>query len=183
MDQFRDIKMQREDNSPTRQESSPKSVPAARVLECWQQQVADIPSTFGRLAFLAGLKNSETARYTHYQLTAAFGADEADKVIRRTHLDTFAEWLSFRLERQQADLNVFMASVDGHRRQILAACAVLAPHVWCIPDGVAEHERRLYLADLEAILEPLYSEYGLTASAKPKPVRFPGLTPSRQPLS
>lgn len=174
--------MELEHNGPARQESSPKSVPAARVLESWQQQVADIPSTFGRLAFLAGLKNSETGRYTHYQLTAAFGADEADKVIRRTHLETFAEWLSFRLERQQTDLNIFMASVDGHRRQILAACAVLAPHVWCIPDGVAEHERRLYLADLEAILEPLYTEYGLMASPKSKTLRFPGFTPSHEPL-
>lgn len=143
-----------------------------RASEVWRQQISEIPSTFGRLAFLAGLKNSETGRYTHYQLTPSFGHDVTDQVIRRSHCETFSEWLSFNLERQQADLNLFLSGVEGHRRQILAACAVLAPHVWCIPDGVAEHERRLYLADLEAILEPLYSEYGLTAAAKTK---TPGL--------
>jgi hypothetical protein len=139
-----------------------------RALDLWRQQVADIPSSFGRLAFLAGLKNAETGRYTHFQLTPVFGEDEADRIIRQCHLDEFAEWLSFNLEAQQADLNRFLSGVEGHRRQILAACAVLAPHVWCIPDGAAEHERRLYLADLEAILEPLYAQYGLTATERPK---------------
>ncbi len=135
-----------------------------RAFELWRQHVAEIPSTFGRLAFLAGLKNRETGRYTHYLLKSSLGESETDAVIRRTHLQVFAEWLSFNLQRQKADLNVFLAGVEGHRRQILAACAVLAPHVWCIPDGAAEHERQLYLADLTAILEPLYAEYGLTAT-------------------
>ncbi len=138
-----------------------------RVLEAWQQHVSEIPSTFGRLAFLAGLKNRETGRYTHYLLKSAFGEEETDRIIRRTHLQVFAEWLSYNLARQQNDLNLFLSSVEGHRRQIVAACAVLAPHVWCIPDGAAEHEKQLYLADLAAILEPLYAQYGLTASSRP----------------
>lgn len=144
---------------------------AERILDAWQQHVSEIPSTFGRLAFLAGLKNAITAKYTHYLLKSALSDDETDKAIRLTHLAVFAEWLTYPLARQQSDLNLFLASVEGHRRQIVAACAVLAPHVWCIPDGVPEHERQLYLADLEAILQPIYIQYGLTASkgaAKPK---------------
>ncbi|HVX66442.1 MAG TPA: hypothetical protein VHA11_07565 [Bryobacteraceae bacterium] len=135
---------------------------AERVLDAWHQHVAEIPSTFGRLAFLAGLKNTNTGRYTHYLLRSAFSDDDTDKIIRRTHLQVFAEWLSYTLARQQSDLNLFLSSVEGHRRQIMAACAVLAPHVWCIPDEAAEHERQLYLADLDAILQPIYIQYGLT---------------------
>jgi hypothetical protein len=146
-----------------------------RVVQLWKQHVSNIPSVFGRLTFLAGLKNSETGRYTHFYLNAWLGTFEADKVIRASHLGAFFEWLSFNLQEQHADLNLFLAGVEGHRRQILAACAVLAPHVWCIPDEADEYERRLYLADLEAILEPLYSEYGLTQQAPSKPAAFDAL--------
>ena len=139
------------------------------IVAAWKEQVSEIRSTFGRLAFLAGLKNAETGCYTHYHLAPALGDRETDALIRACHLETFAEWLTFNLERQKADLDLFLASVAGHRRQILAACAVLAPHVWCIPEGAAEHERRLYLADLEAILEPLYTQYNLAAGQSSEP--------------
>jgi hypothetical protein len=138
------------------------------VLQLWKQHVCNIPSVFGRLAFLAGLKNPETGTYTHFYLSAQLGTVEADKVIRTSHIGVFFEWLVFNLQEQHADLNLFLASVEGHRRQILAACAVLAPHVWCIPNEAQEHERRLYLADLETILEPLYNQYGLTPQAPEK---------------
>jgi hypothetical protein len=172
--------MQRNDHSPAHEFkcSCDRPSPAERASEVWRQQIAEIPSIFGRLAFLAGLKNTETGRYTHYQLTPSFGPDITDQVIRRSHLRTFSEWLSFNLEKQKADLNLFLSSVAGHRRQILAACAVLAPHVWCIPEGVAEHERTLYLADLEAILEPLYSEYGLTSAERSRMPGFEGFATS-----
>jgi len=145
-----------------------------RVLDAWQQHVSEIPSTFGRLAFLAGLKNRDTGKYTHYLIKEVFDEGGTDRVIRRTHLQVFAEWLTYTLAQQQADLNIFLSGVDGHRRQILAACAVLAPHVWCIPDGAAEHERRLYLADLAAILEPLYIQYGLLPSPSKNTPGFGG---------
>src|SRR5512139_2305880 len=97
------------------------------VLEGWYQHVERIPSTFGRLAFLAGLKNCESGRYTHYRLKSVLDDQETDRIIRTAHLRVFAEWLSYTLAQQQTDLNVFLAGVEGHRRQILAACAVLAP--------------------------------------------------------
>jgi hypothetical protein len=141
------------------------------VLRLWKRHVCDIPSVFGRLAFLAGLKNPETGRYTHFYLCAQLGTAEADKVIRTSHIGVFFEWLSFNLRELHADLSLFLASVEGHRRQILAACAVLAPQVWCIPDEAEEHERRLYLVNLEAALEPLYNECGLTDAPVPYPRR------------
>ena len=107
-----------------------------RVLDAWQQHVSEIPSTFGRFVF-PGLKNRDSGKYTHYLIKEVFDEEGTDRVIRRTHLQVFAEWLTYTLAQQQADLNIFLSGVDGHRRQILAACAVLAPHVWCIPDGAS----------------------------------------------
>lgn len=142
------------------------------VLQLWKQHVCNIPSVFGRLAFLAGLKNSETGIYTHFYLTPQLGTVEADKVIRTSHIGVFFEWLSLSLQEQHADLNRFLVSVEGHRRQILAACAVLAPQVWCIPTEAHKHERRLFLADLDATLEPLYNQFGLTPQAPEKLAAF-----------
>jgi hypothetical protein len=138
-----------------------------RELEAWHRQLAAIPSVFGRLNYLAGLNNKTAGRYIHPGLKATFGALRADRVIRDSHEQVFREWLSFNLAQQKADLDVFLSSVEGYRRQILAACAAAAPHAWLIPDVAAEHERRLYLADLEVVLDTLYSEYGLTAKIEP----------------
>lgn len=140
-----------------------------QAIALWRQHVWAMPSTFARLVFLAGLRNPATGRYSHPQLNSLLAAEAADRAICETHREAFSEWLSLNLESQQLDLNLFLSGVEGYRRQILAACAIAAPHMWCIPEGVAEHERQLYLADLAAILEPLYAEYGVCADADSKP--------------
>lgn len=151
--------------------AEPAALPPAerRTLELWRKCVSEIPSTFGRLAYLAGLRNRETGRYRDPSLQLVLGEEKVDRALRETHHQVFAEWLAFSLKSQSADLNVFLSGVEGHRRQILAACAAQAPHDWLIPEGVAEHERRLYLADLEALLGLLYAEYGLSARPEPEP--------------
>jgi hypothetical protein len=146
---------------------SPSEAPVReRDLDTWRRQLAAIPSVFGRLTYLAGLNNRATGRYIHPGLKLAFGPQRTDRIVRDTHEQVFREWLSFRLAQQKADLELFLSSVEGHRRQILAALAAAAPQAWLIPAVAADHERRLYLADLEVVMEVLYAEYGLTAGAE-----------------
>jgi hypothetical protein len=140
-----------------------------RAVEIWRKRVSEIPSTFGRLAYLASLRSRETGRYNDYGLGRVLAEEEVDRELREAHQQVFADWLAFDLKSQSADLDLFLSSVEGHRRQILAACAAQAPHDWLVPEAAADHERQLYLADLGALLELLYAEYGIRAGAEPEP--------------
>lgn len=131
--------------------------------DLWRRTLSQIPSVFGRLVYLSSLRDPNTGQYNHYGLAQVFGFEEADRALRQSHLDAFAEWLSYTLEQQKADLGLYLAGLDGNRRVILDTWIRTAPYRNLVPATAREVERRLYLADLETILELLKNEYGVAS--------------------
>jgi hypothetical protein len=62
------------------------------------------------------------------------------------------------LEQQKADLDLYLSSFQADRRTILSTWIRLAPYRNLVPASARDPERRLYLADLEALLEILKAE-------------------------
>src|SRR5260370_684539 len=133
----------------------------------WRNTLSRIPSVFGRLVYLAGLPNSGTGRYEHQVLAPAFGGDEADCVLKRSHSSVFAEWLAFNIEQQKADLDGYLSALDEDKRTAFETWFRLAPYLNAIPNWVTDVERRLYLADLIALTKLLENEY--VADPDPSP--------------
>jgi hypothetical protein len=127
--------------------------------DLWRNTINQIPSTFGRLVYLASLRDPNTGRYQHHGLAQAFGDGEADAVLRDSHERTFSEWLCDGLERQKADLDLYLSSFQSDRSTIVATWIRLAPYRNLIPASAGDPERRLYLSDLEALLEILKAEH------------------------
>jgi hypothetical protein len=67
------------------------------------------------------------------------------------------------LEQQKADLDLYLSGLGSNRRTILDTWIRLTPYRGLIPSVVRDVERRLYLADLETILELLKNEYGVAS--------------------
>lgn len=110
-----------------------------------RKTISQIPTRFGRLVFLASLRDSLTGRYVHETLTNLLGLEDADRLLCHAHHRVFSEWLCFSLAEQKADLDEFL---DSERCEMsLAECRSLAPA------GAREVERQLYLTDLEMVLE------------------------------
>jgi hypothetical protein len=126
--------------------------------ELWRHTIGQIPSSFGRLVYLASLRDQNTGRYEHHGLSQMFGEDESDGALRQSHDQTFAEWLRFDLQQQKNDLDMYLSAFQVEKRTILATWIRLAPYRNLMPTNVREPERRLYLADIETILELLQSE-------------------------
>ncbi len=145
-------------------ESLPVDPAAAYALRIWEEYVRATPSVFGRLAFLASLRDPATGRYRHVRLSPLLGAETADRFLRDRHRATFAEWLTFNLQQQSSDFECFLSGTKGYKRQNLLMFTVIIPRAWYAPEEAAEHELRLFLADFEAILTPLQAEYGIAAS-------------------
>ena len=123
--------------------------------ELWRRTLSQIPTVFGRLVYLASLRDNASNHYAHSSLTSLLGPEGADRTLRHSHHQVFSEWISFRLAEQKADLDEYIRT-SGGRAQVF--------HVYrnLVPPAARDVERQLYLTDLETLLELL--RYGGAAN-------------------
>lgn len=131
--------------------------------DLWRNTLSQIPTVFGRLVYLASLRNSNNGNYEHHGLGLVFGEDEANRALKDSHAAVFAEWLAFNLEQQKADLDLYLAGLFENKRVVLDTWVRLAPYKNLVPASVRGVERRLYITDLEALLELLKNVHAVAA--------------------
>jgi len=128
--------------------------------DLWRHTLSQIPSVFGRLFFLASLRNQNSGRYEHHGLAQRFGSLEAFRALKKSHREAFSEWLSYTIEEQKADLELYLSEQPEHKRTILKTWEKLEPYRNILPSSVKDVERKLYLSDLRAILNVLKNASG-----------------------
>jgi len=126
--------------------------------DVWERTLAKIPSLFGKIVYLASLRNENTGKYQHFGLSQAYSDEAADLVLRESHEESFHKWLTFPLEPQKRDLEEYLQGLDDDLRTVLDTWRTIAPYRQLIPVRATEAERELYVSDLELILELLQSE-------------------------
>jgi hypothetical protein len=126
------------------------TTPQSSAGELWRRILAHIPTAFGRLVYVASLRNGATGRYHHGELSAMLGEDDADRALRHSHHQVFTQWLVFSLADQKADLDEYLdvTTVTALRYRELP------------PVTAREVEKQLYLTDLETLLELMRCERG-----------------------
>jgi hypothetical protein len=134
--------------------------------DLWRNTLSQISTIFGRLWYLASLRDQNTGTYQHFGLAQRFSEEQADLVLRQSHLKVFEQWLCFNLEQQQKEVDEYLQTQEGDPKLIIANWLRLSPYRNCIPVGTRDPERKLFLTDLEMVLEVLRGEY---AVASPDP--------------
>jgi hypothetical protein len=129
--------------------------------DVWRHTLSQIPSVFGRMVYLASLRDPNTGRYEHHGLALVFSGEEAAKSLRASHSSNFSEWIKFSLEQQKADLDLYLSQFFDDKVQVIETWLRLTPYRNLVPNTVRGVERRLYLANLEALLQLLKNEYGV----------------------
>ena len=119
--------------------------------DLWWRTISRIPTHFGRLVFIASLREPLTGRYVHPPLVETVGRELTDRTLRHSHHQVFGEWLAFGLAEQKADLDDYLTSSQ-------VALEAL-PYRDLAPATAHQVERQLYLTDLEMILELLRYEH------------------------
>jgi len=127
--------------------------------DLWRRTLSQIPTVFGRLHYLASLRNTDSGVYEHHGLALVFGAGEADQALRQSHLKSFAEWLEMDLPQQKADLDLHLTGLPTDRRTLVENWVRLTPYRNLIPATASAAERTLFLNDLELLLEALRNFY------------------------
>ncbi|MBX9603874.1 MAG: hypothetical protein K2X35_22900 [Bryobacteraceae bacterium] len=127
----------------------------------WRNTLAQIPTTFGRLVYLAGMRDENTGVYSHHGLASMYGDEEASRTLRESHVRTFLDWLGRPLAEQREDLDEYLASLEETQKIVVATWVKLHPYARLIPAEVQGAERELFLADMEALIELLRNEFGV----------------------
>jgi hypothetical protein len=110
-----------------------------------RKYVARIPTVFGRLAFLASLRESMEGRYTLPAFSDSLGEEEADRALGLLHHRLFSQWLAFSLTEQKADLDRYLEEAELPRP--------VSRFRLLVPSAAREVERALFFTDLETLLE------------------------------
>lgn len=129
--------------------------------DLWRNTISQIPTVFGRLVYLASLRNPNNGSYEHHGLALVFGDEEANKALRNSHVAVFAEWLTFNIEQQKADLDLYLSGLFEDKRVVIDTWLRLSPYRNLLPASVRGVERRLYMADFAALLELLKGAHGV----------------------
>jgi hypothetical protein len=133
--------------------------------DLWRHTLARIPTLFGRVLYLASLRNQSDGAYEHPGLARMVGQEEAAETLRRSHARVFQDWICLNLEQQTADLQEYLTETPNPAAT-LAGWAASAPYQTWAPSTAQEVERRLFVGDLETLLALLRREYG---GASPDP--------------
>jgi hypothetical protein len=117
-----------------------------------------IPTVFGRLEYLASLRDPHSGIYEHDGLVSAYGAKESRRALAQSHREVFQEWLGLPLTDKVEDLK-------NHLRGLADPAAVL--EYWTkgplfrsyLPDGSEEGAKTLFFGEIRILLEVLHLRY------------------------
>lgn len=126
--------------------------------ELWRRTLANIPSIYGRLAYLASLVNVNSGRYEHHGLATIFGPEEADQALRKSHQQALLDWLSLQLEQQKADLELYFSTLPASRKTLVESWSRLKPYLMVVPAAASEAQRELFESNFAVLFRLLRSE-------------------------
>jgi len=131
--------------------------------DLWQRTLSQVPSTFGRLVYLATLRDPNSGEYRHHGFAAVFGWEQAGHAMRESHERLFGEWLSYSLQQQKVDLELYVSGLEPERRRVVETWSQIEPYRGIVPASTSGLERELFLADLDALLSLMRNELGVSS--------------------
>jgi hypothetical protein len=137
--------------------------------DAWGDQVAQIPTAFGTLAFLAGHRNRVTGAYHDGDSARRYGEGETARVLQKLHTRAFADWLSLNLDQQTRDAARHLGSTEGAAAKLTGDFRELVGLL--APTGARTDEIQRFSQYLASILDTL-----LPTKEPPKPEPAPAVT-------
>ena len=140
------------------------------LADLWKHTLSQIPSIYGRLVYLASLRDANSGIYRHHGLSASFGREESVGAMRKSHEDTFREWLRLPMSAKSADLMTHFQNLEENPRQVVTYLARATPYLSQVPDAASPAQRRQFKMEMEILLELIKNDSGaelFPGSARP----------------
>jgi hypothetical protein len=130
----------------------------------WVRDLSLIESSYGRLVYLAGLRNPDNGKYEHYGLPLGSENLNSNRALRKIHENIFRQWVAFSLESKKADIELYISGLgEVDRAELIDAWLRLTPYRNLVPASIPNVEKLKHISDFEAILGLMKNVYGVAS--------------------
>ncbi|MDP8989077.1 MAG: hypothetical protein M3N41_03225 [Acidobacteriota bacterium] len=132
------------------------------LADLWKRTLSQIPTTYGRLVYLASLRDPNSGAYRHHGLSAAFGREQSTYALRKSHEQTFLEWLTMPLAAKNGDFRGYLQSASSEEspQAVVTYLARGARYVLQAPDAAGPAQREQFKMEVEVLLELVKNDSG-----------------------
>ena len=121
--------------------------------------LAAIPSLYGRLTYLASLRDLSSGRYDHEGLAALYPDGAIQEALQLCHEQIFERILESPLEQQEQDLRKCLEGMQGSAAATVEHWRRMEAYRVLLPEEAADYLKNLFCSNLRALLEILQTEY------------------------
>jgi len=126
--------------------------------------LAAIPSIYGRLAYLASLRDLSSGHYHHEGLAALYPDGAIQEALKLCHEQVFERILETPLPRQEADLRGCLAGMEGGLQTAADHWQRMETYRVMLPENPPDYLKDLFCSNLRALLAILQTEYSKSHS-------------------
>ena len=123
------------------------------LADLWKHTLSQIPSVYGRLAYLASLRDLNSGVYRHHGLTLAFGREESARALRESHLKIFREWLNLALASKSSDLTEHLEGLEEGSATVAANWLRTGHFRNLLPDQATRAQSAQFIQESTTLLE------------------------------
>lgn len=121
--------------------------------DLFKNTLARIPTVFGRLEYLASLRNPNSGVYRHHGLASIFGREESRKALSQSHQAVFQEWLNLPLAEKREDLSAYFEGLEDPLPVVLDHWTGIHTYRGYMPASARVSERELFCTGFDVLLE------------------------------
>jgi hypothetical protein len=145
-----------------KQEGMPRFIPKGMLernalADLWKHSLSRIPRIYGRLAYLASLRDPNSGAYRHHGLSAAFGREESARALQESHEQVFVEWLKLPLAGKSSDLREYLEGLDDGLAVVTTTWLRTGHHRTLVPDRATRAQQAHFRNDMEVLLDLIRS--------------------------
>lgn len=120
--------------------------------------LAAIPNTYGRLTYIAALRDLSSGRYEHAGLAAVYSPDAVQEALSYCHNEIFLKILETPLSLQELDLRECLEGMPGNLTTTIAHWRQMEAYRILPPEDAPDYLRELFFSNLRVLLELLEAE-------------------------
>ena len=141
-------------------ETLERSEQGRRVIEDFSARtLAAIPTEFGKLLYLASLRDLASGVYFHEGLSALYPDPDVQRGLQFCHEEIFSRILELPLEQQEGDLRLCISGLEGEFWGKVSRWKETELHRLLVPSNVPAYLRELFRANVGALVQVLLEEH------------------------